>query len=196
MAFIKKRLMGLGIVMAAAWALSKLLYPAGSDPFHAEASALALRGQRLFSHMRASIGKDALLMSADCDDSGAFLEKVLASANDSRHLVADNVGCLWNVFMGGLTSTNKDGLVLVSANLNPIAVSRARNDGLIPIGVTSGASRSLLGDRAIIVVRRDGSAQIIKAQSLTRATLLRSATNETGRIDVLTPWNRLVLDLL
>lgn len=135
-------------------------------------------------------------MSADCDDSGAFLEKVLASANDSRHLVADNVGCLWNVFMGGLTSTNKDGLVLVSANLNPIAVSRARKDGLIPIGVTSGAPRSLLGDRAIIVVRRDGSAQIIKAQSLTRATLLRSATNETGRIDVLTPWNRLVLDRL
>ena len=188
--------MGLGIVIAAAWALSRLLHPAGSDPFHAEGSALALRGQRLYAHMRASIGKDATLMLADCDDSRSFLEKVLASTNDSRHLVADKVDCLWNVFLDGLTSTNKDGLVLASANLNPITLSRARNDGLIPIGAASGAPRSLLGDRAIVVVRRDGSAQIIKTQNLTRATLLRSATNETRHIDVLTPRDRLVLDRL
>lgn len=66
--------------------------------------------------------------------------------------------------------------VLVSANFNP-ALLLAEWDGRtdanrrLPIGPASGAAKSLFGDKAIVVVRKSGAAQVIDAKYLTYATL-------------------------
>jgi hypothetical protein len=66
--------------------------------------------------------------------------------------------------------------VLISANFNPELLP-AKWDGSsgrtvrLPIGPAHGAAKSLFGDKAIVVVRKGGSAQVIKAKHLTFASL-------------------------
>ena len=66
--------------------------------------------------------------------------------------------------------------VLISANFNPELLP-AKWDGSsgstvrLPIGPAHGAAKSLFGDKAIVVVRKGGSVQVIKAKHLTFASL-------------------------
>ena len=66
--------------------------------------------------------------------------------------------------------------VLISANFNP-ELLLSKWDGKsdittpLPIGPEHGAAKSLFDDKAIIVVRKGGAAQIIKDEDLTYATL-------------------------
>ena len=66
--------------------------------------------------------------------------------------------------------------VLISANFNPKLLP-SKWDGIsddsvrLPIGPASGAAKSLLDDKAIVVVRKGGAAQVIKAKDLTYETL-------------------------
>jgi len=68
--------------------------------------------------------------------------------------------------------------VLISANFNPALLLRkwdgsANRQQRLPIGPASGADSSLFGDKAIVVVRKDGSGEVIKARNLTYAALYR-----------------------
>jgi len=68
--------------------------------------------------------------------------------------------------------------VLISANFNPALLLR-KWDGTtdshkrLPIGPASGAERSMFGDKAIVVVRKGGRVETIRAKYLTYATLYR-----------------------
>ena len=68
--------------------------------------------------------------------------------------------------------------VLISANFNPALLLRkwdgsANRSKRLPVGPASGADKSMFGDKAIVVVRKGGSAETIKARYLTYATLYR-----------------------
>ena len=86
--------------------------------------------------------------------------------------------------------------VLISANFNPELLT-LKWDGslnrktLLPIGPAHGAVKSPLGDKAITVVRKDGSAQIINANDLTYETLYKGQpfdlTNAETPVIYLTP---------
>lgn len=86
--------------------------------------------------------------------------------------------------------------VLVSANFNP-ALLLAEWDGRtdanrrLPIGPASGAAKSLFGDKAVVVVRKSGAAQVIDAKYLTYATLYNRqpfvATGQKAPLVYLTP---------
>ena len=69
-------------------------------------------------------------------------------------------------------------IVLVSANFNPALLLRqwdGRTDGkkTLPIGPRSGAPRSMLGDRAIVIVRKGGDVETIKQKYLTYDALYK-----------------------
>ena len=68
--------------------------------------------------------------------------------------------------------------VLISANFNP-ALLLSSWDGYtdarksLPIGPASGAAKSMFGDSAIVVIRKGGSAEVIKKKYLNYAVLYR-----------------------
>ncbi len=65
--------------------------------------------------------------------------------------------------------------VLVSANFNPKYLlrkwDRSVSAGTLPIGPESGAAKSLLGDKAIVVVYKGGASKVIKQKDLTYEAL-------------------------
>ena len=68
--------------------------------------------------------------------------------------------------------------VLISANFNPALLLRkwdgsADRSKRLPIGPASGADKSMFGDKAIVVVRKGGSAETIRAKYLTYDTLYK-----------------------
>ena len=68
--------------------------------------------------------------------------------------------------------------VLISANFNPALLLRKWDGSAdrlkrLPIGPASGADNSLFGDKAIVIVRKGGSGETIKAKTLTYAALYR-----------------------
>ena len=68
--------------------------------------------------------------------------------------------------------------VLVSANFNPELLRRkwdGRHSGeRLPIGPGSGAAKSMFGDTEIVVVRKGGAVEVLKARDLTDAALYRN----------------------
>ena len=65
--------------------------------------------------------------------------------------------------------------VLVSANFNPKYLlrkwDRSVSAGTLPIGPKSGAAKSLLGDKAIVVVYKGGASKVIRQKDLTYEAL-------------------------
>ena len=89
-----------------------------------------------------------------------------------------------------------DTIVLVSANFNPALLLRkwdGKTDGKkpLPIGPKSGALKSMLGNRAVVIVRKGGSAETIKKKYLTYDVLYRrrafDLTNVNPPLLYLTP---------
>jgi len=66
---------------------------------------------------------------------------------------------------------------LISANFNPKllvpGVFSGRDDTPLPIGPQSGASKSMFGDEAVVVVRKSGAAEVIKKKYLTLTVLYK-----------------------
>jgi len=100
-------------------------------------------------------GADVALLGKDVGKGGTF-----------------NLGELEWCVVANVTEEMPDNVpVLVSANFNPAFLLRkwdGRTDGtkLLPIGPASGATKTLFGDSAIIVVSKGGSAKVIKKRDL------------------------------
>ncbi len=83
--------------------------------------------------------------------------------------------------------------ILISANFNPKLLQRAwspnDSDKCLPIGPKSGAAKSMFGDTAIVIVRKNGTAQVIKAKDLTYNMLYQGVSfdNEGCKFYYLTP---------
>ncbi len=90
-----------------------------------------------------------------------------------RRLESRNVA--WNIAANVTDETPDFMPVLISANFNPKLLAPGRFDGRddtpLPIGPKSGAATSMFGDKAIVIVRKSGAAEVIKKKYLTRATL-------------------------
>jgi hypothetical protein len=85
--------------------------------------------------------------------------------------------------------------VLVSANFNPKYLlrkwDRSMSAGTLPIGPKSGAAKSLLGDKAIVVVYKGGASKVIKQKDLTYEALYNrqpfDLTKQEAQLLYLTP---------
>ncbi len=92
----------------------------------------------------------------------------------------------WNIALNVVDETPDFMPVLISANFNPKLLAPGRFDGMddtpLPIGPKSGAAKSMFGDKAVIVVRKSGAAEVIKKKYLTRTRLYnKQAFDETSR---------------
>ncbi len=90
----------------------------------------------------------------------------------------DSRSIAWNI-AANVTDGMPDFMpVLISANFNPALLLNkwdGQTDGkrLLPIGPKSGAEKSMFGDQAIVVVRFDGAAEVIKEKYLTYDVLYK-----------------------
>ena len=175
-----------GFVMA-------VLFPAGRNPLTAKAWALAMRGRNAYVMMRDHHKGE----EHACPNSTKYFMDLCAGADeDQLRNVMDAEGCLWSVLEHGCVGWDS-APILISANFNPaqlggMAVGRSE-DELLPIGKKTGADRSLLEDKAIVVVRKNGSVQVIKKKYLTRGALLGGSDCHFDNVCYLTPSRRVCI---
>ena len=187
MAFIKKYY-GWIIFGGAIALLPFAMTPAGRDRLAPNSSAMAMRGINLYSIMIQSYLTD-LNRLEKASDSTRFFREILKE--EDRYLAFDREGCIWTVAATIPDEANDMFPVMISANFNPeLMAGGVRIDpaAQLPIGVKSGADRSLLDDRAIVVVRRNGTARVIKAKDLK----LDAVSSGVGisAVEYLTPTKR------
>ena len=162
--------------------------PAGRDQLAPNSSAMAMRGRNLYSIMVQSYLTDSNRLEKASDSTRLFRERL---KGEDRHLAFDKVGCVWNVAAAIPAETDDMFPVMISANFNPKFLSggdRLDPTTQLPIGAKSGADRSLLDDRAIVVVRRNGMVHVIKAKDLKWDALACGVDNRD--VEYLTPTKR------
>ena len=115
----------------------------------------------------------------------------LLSALGKNAVVGKTIGASgldWCVAANVTDEMPDDTIVLVSANFNPALLLRkwdGRTDGkkMLPIGPRSGAARSMLGDKAIVIVRKGGAAETIKKKFLTYDVLYKKQAFDITNMD-------------
>lgn len=191
MVFTKRRLFLWGALIALVWVVFNSITPAGSDPLGAQTSAFAMRGKNLFSLLKERGLFDGTVDVTQFKDSGTLLSKIIGEGSEDRRLAFDSFGCVWNVAAAIPAETDDMFPVMISANFNPKFLSggdRLDPTTQLPIGAKSGADRSLLDDRAIVVVRRNGMVHVIKAKDLKWDALACGVDNRD--VEYLTPTKR------
>lgn len=191
MVFTNRRLLLWGALIALVWVVFNSITPAGSDPLGAQTSAFAMRGKNLFSLLKERGLFDGTVDVTQFKDSGTLLSKIIGEGSEDRRLAFDSFGCVWNVAVTIPAEADDMFPVMISANFNPeLMTGGVRIDSAtqLPIGVKSGADRSLLDDRAIVVVRRNGMARVIKAKDLKLEAL--SSGVGISAVEYLTPTKR------
>ena len=125
---------------------------------------------------------------------GDLLSSLGKKAVVGKTISAD--GLDWCIAANVTDEMPDDTIVLVSANFNPALLLRkwdGQTNGKkrLPIGPKSGAPKSMLGDKAIIIVRKGGAAETIKQKFLTYDVLYRrqafDLTNMEQPLMYLTP---------
>ena len=161
--------LGLGVIMV-------VLFPAGSNPMAARKTALAMRGRNAFVLM-SNAGfwgrrEFFVVSSNDCRQSMQIANVLRMRVKpEDGHNFFDKDGSLWQFALIDYAEVGDDFPVMISVNFNANNLGKYAIGDHLPVGRGSGAERSLLDDRAIIVVRKNGMAQIISANHLTKKTL-------------------------
>lgn len=171
-----RRLILVGTIVLGLGVLVGMLHPAGSNPLAARKSALAMRGRNVFMLMSDTglWGKQELFVvsSNDCRQSTRIANVLCMHVKpEDRHNLFDKGGCLWQFALVDYEKVGDTFPVMISANLNANGLGKYAIGDHLPIGWRAGSERSLLDDRAIVVVRKNGMVQIISANHLTKQTL-------------------------
>ena len=179
-----------------------VLFPAGSNPLVARSKSLAARGRNLYRVYAQDELADNTWGGAlsSCSNAAQFIERLLLVRN-IKEWPADSVNKfenVWNIAVSVSNDCNDTFPVMISANFNPILLEgRIDDEKLLPIGLKSGASLSLLNDRAIALVRKDGSCEVINARHCTRKSILGTSCTSNSSAIYLTPegknfirWNK------
>ena len=187
MDFIKLRYVVWCVLPALFWIVSNSIYPASSDPLSARSSALAMRGRNLYALIKDQKRLDG--NTVPFESSSCYFRSLLDKMPELGDLAFDENGCLWNVasLTGLRVDTNFP--ILISANLNPATLKCGGKT--LALGTQAGACRSLLGDRAVVVVRKSGRAQVIKANRLSVESLFENENDRLpGYVEFLTPTGK------
>ena len=107
----------------------------------------------------------------------------------------DPAGLDWCIAANVVDETQDFLPVLISANVNPALLPCNKFNGIddtrLPIGPRSGAARSMLGDKMIVLVRKSGAAEPIKEKYASYDVLLNRQgfdnSSRTHKIVWLTP---------
>ena len=176
---------GIGVAMG-------VLFPAGRNPFVPRSSAVAMRGQNLYCMIAQNDAKHDIdgkwFDPQKCSNSVEFVTEVLGVSG------ANGDEALWNVAVDVPKDYGDFFPMLISANFNPrLLENTIDNDAPLPIGRASGAPLSLLDDKAIILVRKNGSSEVIKAKHCTRRNILKTSCESSGTVVYLTPESKITV---
>lgn len=188
-------IMGIGVALG-------VLFPAGRDPFVPKSAVVAMRGRNLYymiaqNNMQHDMG-GKWFDPQKCSNSVEFISGILSVSGADRQECCrtDEVGALWNIAIDAPEDCGEFFPVLISANFNPMLLESAIDDDTqLPIGPASGAFLSLLDDKAIILVRKNGSSQVIKAKYCTRRNILETPCESSGSVIYLTPEGKITISL-
>ena len=178
--------LGLGVIIGA-------LFPAGSNPMSARKWALAMRGRNVFALM-SDAGlwgrREFFVASSNACRQSMLITNVLRMhvKPEDLHNLFDKDGNLWQFALIDYETVGDDFPVMISANFNTDDLGKYDISEPLPIGRVSGAERSLLDDRAIVVVRKNGMAQIISENHLTRRTLFMGESSDEVRYCTVVPF--------
>ena len=187
-------IIGIGVIMG-------VLFPAGHDPLVPKSFAIAMRGRNLYYMIEQNNEQHSLdgkwCDPQKCSNSVEFITGVLSrsGANGQEWCRADEVVALWNVAIDVPEDYGEFFPMLISANFNPMLLERAIDgDALLPIGLASGATLSLLDDKAIILVRRNGCSEVIKAKHCNKKNILKTSYERSGSARYLTPESKITIN--
>ena len=188
-------LIGIGVAMG-------VLFPAGRDPFVPKASVVAMNGRNLYYMIALNNAQHYIagkwINPQKCSNSVEYITGVLGvgGASGQELCCADAESALWNVAVDVHDDCGELFPILISANFNPRLLESAIDDGTqLPIGRASGASLSLLDDKAIILVRKNGSSQVIKAKYCTKKNILKTPCKSIGSVTYLSPEGKITINL-
>ena len=188
-------IIGIGVTMG-------VLFPAGRDSFVAKSYALAMRGRNLYymivrnNKQRGIDGK--WFDPQKCSNSLEFIAGVLSvsGTNEQEWCCMDEGVALWNVAIDVPENCGEFFPVMISANFNPRLLERAIDDDVhLPIGLASGAPLSLLDDKGIIIVRKNGSFEVVRAKYCTRENIFMSSCESISSATYLTPDGKITIHL-
>ena len=131
-----------------------------------------------------------VLPSCSNTNTAQFIEQHLSTRSVSNELAetAINIENRWNIAVSVSNDCNGTFPVMISANFNPRLLEGSVDDEtLLRIGRETGASLSLLDDRAIVLVRKDGSCEVINAKHCTRKSILGTSCAGNSSAIYLTP---------
>ena len=178
--------LGLGVIIGA-------LHPAGSKPMAARKTALAMRGRNVFVLMSKSglWGRKELfdVFPDDCQQSMLIASALRMQVKpEDLHNLFDKDGSLWQFALIDYDEVGDGFPVMISANFNANDLGKYAIGDHLPIGRGSGAERSLLDYRAIVVVRKNGTSQILSENHLTRQTLFLGEKSDEIRYCSVVPF--------
>ena len=179
-----------------------VLFPAGSDPLVARSKSLAARGKNMYRVLAQKGFNDDLwnVLSSSCSNyiSAAQLIEHLLSVHDAKDESADSVNRIeniWNIAVNVSNDCDDTFPIMISANFNPMLLERAIDDDTqLPIGRVSGAPLSLLDDKAIILVRKNGSSEVVNAKYCTRKNILKASCESSSSVIYLTPEGKIPIN--
>ena len=188
-----RRLILVGTIVLGLGVLMGMLHPAGSNPLAVRKSALFMRGRNVFTLMSDAglWGRRELFVvsSNDCRQSVQITNALRMHVKpEDRHNLFDKGGCLWQFALVDYEKVSDGFPVMISANLNANDLGKYTIGDHLPIGSGTGSERSLLDDRAIVVVRKNGTAQIISVNHLTKQTLFLGEWSDEVHYCSVTPF--------
>ena len=186
---------GLGIIMGA-------LFPAETDPFIPQSSALGMKGRNLYvmteqNNIRHQVG-ETWCDPQTCSNSMEFITGVInIVGTNCLYESYTNVGVnLWNVAIDVPDACDDSFPLMISANFNPKFLEGSSDDDeILPLGRKAKAQREPLNNKGIVVIRKSGEAHIIKAKHCTRKVILGDSVRGKCRVAYLTPNDRIFLDV-
>ena len=186
----------IGIVMAA-------LFPAGSNPLVAKKTRMAMQGRNVYWLLYESCARQGEKAFSECFESCSnstdfvlqMAEYVKGEDLEFWRSLVDGEGCCWSVLSSPTGLVDCDAPMLMSANINPRLLSAKKDliDKEMPLGVSAGASRSLLNDKVAVIVRRNGTVQTLGKKYCTTRNIIGTALNHASKICFicLTPKDRI-----
>ena len=179
-----------------------VLFPAGRDSFVPKSYALAMRGRNLY-HMieqnNEQRGVDGKWFNPQkCSNSVEFIAGILSisGTKGQEWSCMDEGVALWNIAIDVSENCGEFFPVMISANFNPRLLERSiDDDAQLPIGRGSGASLSLLDDKGIIIVRKNGSSEVVRAKYCTRGNIFTTSCENSCPVTYLTPDGKITIHL-
>lgn len=184
--------------------LSPFVLPAGTSELSRAIFRMARQGRNAHYLFETASEAKGVALNGEffkrCSNSTDFIVQMAKEEVDEERrmkwtALLDGDGSRWIVFGQDSSSEFDDFPLLASANINPLLLCAGAESAekTMPLGMSSGAERSILDDKCAIVVRRNGTVQKVGKKYCTPRNIIGTAMECTNGVSFvcLTPTRRI-----